>query len=208
MVDRLVTLEEAATFLCVTKQTLRQLSDTVLSTVRTKGGHRRYWLSSLYAYVGKSDTFSQETSVVSVITYARVSSFDQKSHGDLDRQKIRLHEYCIKQGWKIEASFEECGSGMNDSRPKLRKIIESAKEGRFKKLVVEHKDRLTRFNFNLFSLFFSQCGVEVICVEEVLPKSFENELVEDMVGLLTSFSAKIYGKRSHQNKEKSNVSQS
>ena len=65
----------------------------------------------------------------------------------------------------------------------------------FGKLIIEHKDRLTRFNFNMFVTFFNALGVEVICTEETLSKSFENELVEDMLSLITVFSAKIYGRR-------------
>ena len=54
---------------------------------------------------------------------------------------------------------------------------------------------LTRFNFNMFVTFFNALGVEVICTEETLSKSFENELVEDMLSIITVFSAKIYGRR-------------
>ena len=88
---------------------------------------------------------------------------------------------------------------MNDNRPKLRSLIEAASKGQISKVIIEYKDRLTRFNYNMFNLFFNQMGVEVICIESVLPKSFENELVEDTISLMSSFSAKIYGKRSHKN---------
>lgn len=81
-------------------------------------------------------------------------------------------------------------------------MIKLSSEGKISKVIIEHKDILTRFNYNMFVLFFEQLGVEVICVEEILPKSFENELVEDMISLMTSFSAKIYCKRSHKNKKK------
>jgi putative resolvase len=91
---------------------------------------------------------------------------------------------------------------MNDNRPKLKALIEAAREGGFTKLVIEHKDRLTRFNYKTYEFFFKQLGVEIVCVEQVLPKSFGAELVEDMLALIATFSAKIYGKRSHQNKKK------
>ena len=69
-------------------------------------------------------------------------------------------------------------------------------------VVIEYKDRLTRFCFEVFEAFFNSHGVEIECVEEVFPKSFENELVEDMLSLLSSFSSKIYGKRSAKNRRK------
>ncbi|MCL2747527.1 MAG: recombinase family protein [Oscillospiraceae bacterium] len=91
---------------------------------------------------------------------------------------------------------------MNDNRPKVKALIEAAKKGKFAKLVIAHKDRLTRFNYKMYEFFFKQLGVEIVCVEQVLPKSFEAELVEDMLALIATFSAKIYGKRSHQNKKR------
>ena len=72
-------------------------------------------------------------------------------------------------------------------------------KGNFR-VVVEHKDRLIRFNYNTLLQFFNSHNVEVECVDIILSKSFENELVEDMLTLMASFSAKIYGKRSHKNR--------
>ena len=80
--------------------------------------------------------------------------------------------------------------------------MELSKEGLFNKIVVEHKDRLSRFSINLYVKYFSVFGITVEFVEEVLPKTFENELVEDMISLMSSFSAKIYGKRSSENRKK------
>ena len=62
--------------------------------------------------------------------------------------------------------------------------------------MIEHKDRLTRFNYAYLDAFFSSLGVVIECMENVLPKSYEGELVEDILSLMASFSAKIYGKRS------------
>lgn len=82
------------------------------------------------------------------------------------------------------------------------KFLDKLVEGTIKKVVVEHSDRLTRFNYKLVELLFTSHGVQVECIEEVLGKSFEDELVKDMLTLMASFSAKIYGKRSHQNRKK------
>ena len=197
MNDRLLSIKDAAGLLGVSEWHLRRAS--TLIPVKTVGGHRRYRESDVRVMLGEQAEADIRNNVV---IYNRVSSQDQKQKGDLDRQKVRNYDYCTKHGYTVIESFEECGSGMNDSRPKLKRIIEMAGQGKFQKLIIEHKDRLTRFNFLLFVLFFKQLGVDVICVEEVLPKSFENELVEDMLGLLSSFSSKIYGRRSHQNKKK------
>lgn len=85
---------------------------------------------------------------------------------------------------------------MSDTRPKLKQLFQLVSKRKITKVVVEHKDRLTRFNFGIYEEFFSSHGVTIELIEEVLPKSYEAELVEDMLSLLASFSAKIYGKRS------------
>ena len=91
---------------------------------------------------------------------------------------------------------------MNDKRAKLLKLMDLAADKKISKVVIEHKDRLIRFNYNILEKFFASHDVVIEYVDIVISKSFENELVEDMLTLMASFSAKIYGKRSHQNKEK------
>jgi len=80
---------------------------------------------------------------------------------------------------------------MNDNRPKLHRLFDLAIEHKINRLVIEHKDRLARFNFGIFVKLFESHGVIVEWCEEVLPKSYEAELVEDMLSLLSSFSAKM-----------------
>jgi len=75
-------------------------------------------------------------------------------------------------------------------------------DGKVSKVIVEHKDRLARFNINYLKKFFESHDVTLEIVEETLPKSYENELVEDMLSLISSFSSKIYGKRSAENRRK------
>jgi putative resolvase len=137
-----------------------------------------------------------------VAVYCRVSSHEQKQKGDLDRQKARLLEYCVKKKYSVEQIFDEVGSGMNDSRSKLHKLLQLVFERKISRVIIEHKDRLSRFNFNIFKVFFESYGVAIEYVEETLPKAFEDELVEDMLSLMASFSAKIYGKRSAENRKK------
>ena len=195
----MLTAAEVAKELGLHIDTVRRMPEIALPVYRTRGGHRRYKESDVAKLKGEMpDDSKQHLAVI----YSRVSSHDQKQKGDLDRQKIRNMDYCVEQGYKIVATFEECSSGMNDNRPKLKALIEAAQKGKFTKIVIEHKDRLTRFNYKMYEFFFKQLGVDIVCVEQVLPKSFEAELVEDMLALIATFSAKIYGKRSHQNKKR------
>lgn len=142
-----------------------------------------------------------------VAIYCRVSSHEQKAKGDLDRQKARLLEHCVKKQYSVTHILDEVGSGMTDTRPKMLRLFDLAVRGEIGRIVIDHKDRLTRFNFNVFKAFLASHGVEVEWLEDVLPKSYEAELVEDMVSLMSSFSARVYGKRSAENRRKKKAQQ-
>ena len=136
------------------------------------------------------------------MAYCRVSSHDQKQKGDLERQSDRVVAHVARQGYKLVDALEEVGSGMSDTRPKLHRLFKLVDDHRVDVVVVEHKDRLCRFNFGFLQAYFQSHGVEVEWVEDVLGKSYEEELVEDMLSLMSSFSARIYGKRSAENRRK------
>lgn len=195
--ERLLSLEETSNILNISKNSLRKLSKEKLPVIKTEGGHRRYKESDVKSYLG-IDTEEKENKVV---VYARVSSHEQKSKGDLNRQKSRLLEYCVEKEYPVYKVFEEVGSGMNDKRSKLHQLFNLINEEKINKVIVEHKDRLTRFNFLIYESYFNSHGVKIEVIEKVLNKSFENELVEDILSLMASFSAKIYGRRSHKNKK-------
>lgn len=200
MTERLITVSEAAKRLGVTKKTLQVWDNNgELTALRTAGGHRRYRQSEIEKLQG---LVAEESNLNSVCVYCRVSSQDQKQKGDIDRQKARLHEYCAEKEYKVDSVLVDVCSGMKANRPRLKQLFKLVSERNINRVVVEYKDRLTRFCFEVFEAFFNSHGVEIECVEEVFPKSFENELVEDMLSLLSSFSSKIYGKRSAENRRK------
>lgn len=167
-------------------------------------GNRRWDEDELRAYLGeiKPDQTTTASKGNRVAVYCRVSTSDQKSHGDLDRQKLRLLEYCAEKKYAVEYAFEEVGSGLNDNRKKLLQMMRLACEHKFDKVVIEHYDRLTRFNFKLVVEYFRSHGVEVEYVESVLSESFEADLVKDMLSLIAVFSAKLYSKRGKENRKK------
>lgn len=123
-----------------------------------------------------------------VAIYARVS--DNASKDNLNRQVKRLTEYATMRGYKIVKVVKEIGSGVNDHRPKLEKLLNDHKD--YSILLVEHKDRLTRFGFNYIELMMKALGKNV----EVVNLSDENSnLIEDMISIVYSFSARLYGSR-------------
>ena len=167
-------------------------------------GNRRWDEDELRAYLGeiKPDQTTTASKGQRAALYCRVSTSDQKAHGDLDRQKLRLLEYCAEKKYQVEYVFEEVSSGMNDNRKKLLQMMRLATEHKFDKVVIEHYDRLTRFNFRLLVEYFHSHGVEVEYIETVLNESFEADLVKDMLSLITVFSAKLYSRRGKENRAK------
>lgn len=129
-----------------------------------------------------------------VLLYARVSSHQQKD--DLERQADRLYQYAIANGYQIYKSVKEIGSGLNDNRQQLDKILQ---DKNYNKLIIEHKDRLTRFGFRYIELLFKEQNrtIEIINMSEE-----KTEIIQDFISIITSFCAKIYGHRRCQNKSK------
>ncbi len=193
--EKLLSVAEAAALLNVTPWTLRKWDrEGKLVALRTNGQHRRYRLVDINRFLGIEVNVGEREKATAV--YSRVSSHDQKQKGDLDRQKARNLEHCVNQGYRVTHILDEVGSGMNDNRPKLHKLFQLVREHKITCVVVEHKDRLARFNFAIFESFFNSHGVVIEVIEEKAGKSYEQELVEDIISIMASFSAKIYGKRS------------
>ena len=124
--------------------------------------------------------------------YARVSSHDQRS--DLERQLARLTEWAAKAGQLVVRVESEVGSGMDGHRPKLRRLLSDPK---VTTVVVEHLDRLARMNAELVEASLLAHGRQLVVLDE---GEVEVDLVRDMVEVLTSFCARLYGKRSARNR--------
>lgn len=120
--------------------------------------------------------------------YARVSSNENKDN--LEAQAERLKQYCIARGYQIVYVVKEIGGGVNDNRKKLLKILSKDDWGR---LVVEHKDRLTRFGFNYIQALLEKEGKEIEVVNRA--EDDRTDLIQDLVSIVYSFSARMYGLR-------------
>lgn len=201
--SKLLSIGKAAELLGVHIETLRLWEKAgKLQPAKTLGNHRRYLLSDIERLQGLTPEELNDSRTNKVACYARVSSHEQKQKGDLERQSGRILAYCVKKGYHVVASYEEVGSGMSDTRPKLKQLFRLIEGKEIAKVIIEHKDRLTRFNYNFLAEYFTSYGVAVEWLEDVLGKSYEQELVEDMLTLMSSFSNKIYGKRSAENRKK------
>ena len=123
-----------------------------------------------------------------VVIYCRVSSTVNSTN--LKTQTDRLVNYCNAKGYKVHKIVTEFGSGINDKRPKLEKLLT---ELDFTKIVVEHKDRLSRMGFNFLEILCKTHKKEIEVVNSV--DTDEEDIVQDFVSIITSYCAKIYGKR-------------
>ena len=128
------------------------------------------------------------------VVYARVSSSDQRK--DLDRQISRLVEYATSKGYQIKGAIKEIGSGLNGKRTKLLSILRDQK---VQTIIVEHKDRLVRFGFEYIEALLASSVRRIIVIDET---EMKDDLVQDMVDVLTSLCARLYGRRLSKNRAK------
>ena len=126
--------------------------------------------------------------------YARVSSHDQKD--DLERQAVRLSQWAAKAGHRVVRIESEIASGMNGGRTKARRLLSDPD---VTTVVVEHKDRLGRMNVELVEAALEASGRRLVVLDE---GEAEDDLVRDMVEVLTSLCARLYGRRSAKNRAK------
>ena len=193
--NRLISINQASQQLGVSISTLRRWDETgVLVAERTPKGHRRYDISKINPNLlhGMGDKDRK------TIAYARVSSHDQKE--DLHRQIQLLEMYCAKQGWTYEI-INDLGSGMNYHKKGLKQLLDGILENQIGRLVLTHKDRLLRFGAELIFALCEARNVEIVIINQSENPSFEEELAQDVLEIITVFSARLYGSRSKKNKK-------
>lgn len=134
------------------------------------------------------------------IAYARVSSHDQKA--DLERQKSRLEDHCLKAGYTHIELLTDLGSGLNYQKKSFRKLLKMIAIGQVSTLVLMHKDRLLRFGADIIFELCKLNQTEVVILEDEIDAPIENRLVADVIELMAVFSARLYGSRSHKNRAK------
>lgn len=125
---------------------------------------------------------------VYAVTYARVSSSENKAN--LDAQAERLLSFCAAKGLTVKEDVREIGSGLNDTRPKLLRVLS---DGVATHLIVEHKDRLARFGEPYIRECCKKFGCELIILNEAATN--RDDLMQDFVSVVTSFCARLYGQR-------------
>lgn len=169
----------------------------LLDCIRNEGGFRYITQESLITYLEAKNMLMDDTlSNKHDIIYARVSTYKQKERGDLDRQVQYIKEFLFDKKPNNVIVLAEVGSGLNDNRKKLNKLIDLILRDKVSRVFINYKDRLTRFGFNYLKQLCDFKNVEIIVVSDDLnDKSMQEELAEDIIAIIHSFSGKLYGMR-------------
>jgi putative resolvase len=183
----LVKIGKAAQMLGVEVQTLRawEASGELIPDRRSKGGVRYYDIDKIMG-LGNED--------MPTIGYARVSSHDQKN--DLVRQQELLEAFCAAKGWRHEV-IAEVGSGLNDRKKGLNQLLDMILRKRIRRLVLTHKDRLLSCGSELIFALCEIQNIEIVIINKGERPTFEQELAADVIEIITVFSARLDGSRSH-----------
>lgn len=189
-----LSIKEASKFLGVAISTLRRWeTEGKLKPERTAGGHRRYDKSTLLYFKKRKVSDKKLT-----VGYCRVSSSDQKE--DLKRQVRYVTEYCIARGYQFRI-IEDTGSGLNYNRKGLKELIDLILSREIERIVLNYKDRLIRFGYEILEKLCRVHNVDIEVINHTEDKTYEEELVEDVLSIITVFSAKLYGSRSRRVKK-------
>ncbi|MHA1832552.1 MAG: IS607 family transposase [Candidatus Baldrarchaeia archaeon] len=185
--ERLYTMKEASRLLGVSVRTIQRWDkEGKIRCVRTIGGKRRVPESEIKRILG----IHEERRIVG---YARVSSHTQKDN--LERQIELIRKYAKERNWEIEI-LKDIGSGLKEDRRNFQKLLRMVINKEVSKVIVAYPDRLTRFGFKILEEFLKSYGTEIVVInrEEKTP---QEELVEDLITIISHFAGKLYGVRSH-----------
>ncbi len=164
----------------------------LLNPIRTPGGQRRYRKEDIEELLNLKEK-EEKTEKADTILYAKVSTKKQEKY--LKNQIERLEKFAKSKGYRYEI-ISEIASGINENRRGLRKLLNKIKRGEVKTVIIEYPDRLARFGYEYLKFFMETFGVKLIVVNgKKETEDLNKELAEDLIAIVTSFSARIYGAR-------------
>jgi putative resolvase len=181
-------------WLNISRLTLLKWEDKgLINPIRLESGHRRYIKEELEALVGIST--QKYSNKKTCLIYARVSTKKQKEAGNLERQTQRLQKYAKDKGYEIVEVYEEVASGMNENRRQLNRLMKKVSQDDIDIVLAEYKDRVARFGYEYIYRYCKSHKTNIELIESQKDQSLNEEMVEDMISIITSFSARLYGQR-------------
>lgn len=190
---------KTAKFLGTHPQTLRTWSSKgLIQTIRTPGNHRLYNVESFTHQGKEKEEIQQQEDRRQTLLYARVSSSHQRQ--DLERQIQYLQER-----YPSSTTISDVASGLNYRRKGLQRVLRLICEGTVSTLVVTHRDRLSRFGFELFETFFQHLGVTILVLDQEHPQDHlrdrEHEVMDDILSINSFFIARLQGQRAQESRK-------
>jgi len=183
-----ISVSEASEYLGVSISTMRRWEkEGKLIPHRTSGKHRRYDKNDLIKLRNKKDN------VKITVGYCRVSSKEKIQ--ELKNQVQNVSQFCIAKGYQFKI-IEDLGSGLNYSKKGLDELIELICAEEIDRIVINYKDRIIRFGYEIISKLCDIYNVEIEVINHTEDKEYKEELLEDVLSIITDFSCKLYGNRS------------
>ncbi|WP_053961128.1 IS607 family transposase [Sulfobacillus thermosulfidooxidans] len=194
--EKFLSIGKVAQKLGVSTQTIRRWQQSgKIQEVRSPTNRRLYSVQEVQRILGRHQT-------ARVVIYARVSSPKQKADGHLERQVERLKAYAAEHGLEVFRIFQEQASGLNENRQQLSQLLAMAERREFQRVLIEYPDRLARFGYRYLERYLNSHGVTIESVHVQESKTSQEELTEDLLTIITVFSARLYGKRSQEFRQK------
>lgn len=166
-----------------------------ISAIKLPNGQYDYNDDTVYAFIGQK----KEKKNKKIISYSRVSTQNQKSQ--LKEQTQRIYNSCVSKGIKLDEQIEDIKSGMSSDRKGFNYVCQEIIKGNVELLVIENKDRLLRFGYEIFEDFFKYFGTKILVLNDTLEnKTYEQELTEDLISIIHYFTMKSYSHRRKLNK--------
>ena len=182
---------EAADYLHISYITLKKYADKgKINYELTPGGQRIYLISELNRIKGINNDNNDTDAEKHIAFYLRDSQGKQ-SH--IDHQREKLMKYA---GREPDYVYSDKASGLNEKRKGLKRLLRDAKKGKISTVYITAKDRLTRFGYEYLSELLSEYGCDIVVMDDEYTKSMHEELIQDFLSLLASFSGKYYKLRS------------
>lgn len=187
---------EVRKILNITYPTLsKYVKDGLIRVIKINSHHYIYNDEDVYKLIGLKKEKKNKINV----SYSRVSTQNQKTQ--LKEQENRIYSWCISKGIQLDKQFSDIKSGMNFERINFLKLVEHVIKGEIELIIIENKDRLVRFGFELLENIFKYYGTKIVVInDEIQNKSYETELTEDLVSIIHYFSMKMYSNRRKLNK--------
>lgn len=192
---------EVLKLLNITRPTLcSYIKKGYIKATKTPTGVYNYDEDSVLAFIG----LKKKKSNTKIISYSRVSTQGQK--GQLLEQTSRLYNYCISKGIDLNEQLSDIKSGMSFERKEFQSLCQQVIQGNVKLVIVENKDRLVRFGYEIVEGLFKYFGTTILVInDEISSKTYEQELTEDLISIIHYFTAKSYSHRRKLNKLKREI---